>query len=86
MKWLPLVLLLTGCSYFGTNSKVLNEELLVEEYQGYADYWGNGEYEHVVLCNTDVEVINFSDGSCLIILPAPFSFDQLWEAESKCNM
>ena len=78
IKLIPLLFLLTGCSYFGPSD-------LVKEYQGYADYLGDDNIEHVVLEDATPEVINFSDGSCLVILPSEYSFDTLWEAESKCQ-
>lgn len=85
--------LASDCPFFGADDREHNIECLVEEYQGYAEAWAGEGVVPVVLTENEYRIgkqvfgrgVLFIDGQCIVLLPAPFAFDDLWDAEDKCS-
>ena len=87
---------LAECPLFGTLDRAENLRCLVAEYQGYADKFAR--HEAVVLDPKGVRkacsafgapfapgCVIYAGSGCVLVLPAPWGFDDLWAAESACE-
>ncbi len=80
------------CPMFGTSDPQHNVRCLVQEYQGYANALSPRNISPVVFCAGEFLTAKAAMGaqatrhgdSCVLLLKAPFSFDELWSGQRLC--